>query len=300
MIRVGVDWGSSSFRAYCFDEHGDVIDDLTQPLGIREIVPATSAQFEDVLFNAIGHWLNQLDSILLSGMITSRTGWVETDYLECPQDVGAIASHAKELFVRGHRLLFLPGIKQSKPVADVMRGEELQLLGACITHEECVVVLPGTHSKWARMNGTTLCQFRTIMTGEIFELLRHHSLVGAIATTTTFNEEAFLLGVQQGFQTTTVLSDLFSLRSSVLLEHFDDDTVHSRLSGLLIGREIFEGQQLHATDSVVLVGSDKLCSLYELAFKSVGITVNTFEGAAAVAGFRKIATSSIARGVPNE
>lgn len=290
MIRVGVDWGSSSFRAYLFDEQGALVTELSADKGIREIQPPTPEQFEKVLFDLIGDWLFNGDIVLLSGMITSRSGWVETPYLACPVDVTAIATFAQCIDTRNVQLRFLPGIKQENPTPDVMRGEELQLLGAANSHESSIVVLPGTHSKWASMNGTVLSHFRTVITGELFELILKNSLVGAIFTAEFFNEKSFLDGVQLGYKTTTLVSDLFTLRSSVLLEHAKGDEQHSRLSGMLIGNEIREGLQLMGSVSnVVLVGSGSLCSLYQLAFKSIGLTANLYTEVAAVSGFQQAA-----------
>jgi 2-dehydro-3-deoxygalactonokinase len=290
MIRVGVDWGSSSFRAYRFDEQGALVAELSADKGIREIQPPTPAHFEKVLFDLIGDWLSDGDIVLLSGMITSRSGWVETPYLACPVDVTTIAAVAQCIDARNVQLRFLPGIKQEKPTPDVMRGEELQLLGAANTHGLSTVVLPGTHSKWAAMSGTVLSQFRTVITGELFEIILNNSLVGAIFTTDSFNENCFLVGVQLVYKTTTLVSDLFTLRSSVLLESAKSDEQHSRLSGILIGNEIREGLQLMgAVNDVVLVGSESLCSLYQIAFKSIGVTVSICTQVAAVAGFKQVA-----------
>lgn len=292
MIRVGVDWGSSSFRAYRFDEQGVPIAELSADKGIREIQPPTAEHFETVLFELIGDWLSDGDTVLLSGMITSRSGWVETPYLACPVDVTTIAAFAQCLNTRNVQLRFLPGIKQEDPTPDVMRGEELQLLGAANAYESSTVVLPGTHSKWASMSGTVLSQFRTVITGELFEIILKNSLVGAVFTSSCFNEESFLDGVDLGCKTTTLVSDLFTLRSSVLLSYANSDAQHSHLSGILIGNEIREGLQLMGTvNDVVLVGSESLCSLYELAFNSFGLTVRRYTEVAAVSGFQQVAVS---------
>lgn len=292
MIRVGVDWGSSSFRAYQFDEQGTVVAELSADKGIREIQPATPEHYEQVLFELIGPWLSDGDTVLLSGMITSRAGWVETPYLACPVDVTTIASFAQCINARNVQLRFLPGIKQEHPTPDVMRGEELQLLGAANQDGVSTMVLPGTHSKWASMRGTELSQFRTVITGELFEVIFKNTLVGAIFTSSVFNEGSFLEGVSAGYETATLVSDIFTLRSSVLLEHASSDVQHSRLSGMLIGHELREGLQLMgATNNVVLVGSESLCSLYQLAFTQVGLSANRYNEVAAVAGFQKVARS---------
>lgn len=295
MIKAGVDWGSSSFRAYRFDQHGELTDELSRPLGIREIKPASGEVFEQVLFDTLGHWLVEGDTVLLSGMITSRGGWQETPYLACPVDVSRVAREGVEKTVRAVQLRFLPGIKQEKPGPDVMRGEELQLLGASLTGERRVVVLPGTHSKWALLNGSVLDQFHTLMTGELFDVLLRQTLVGALGRSTDFHQTAFLAGVKQGFNTRTLVSDLFGLRSAVLLGHQEAGQLHSRLSGLLIGSEIREAQTLlpmpgtSADIPVALIGSDALCSLYETAFSCLGIQAARVSATAAIDGFRQVA-----------
>jgi 2-dehydro-3-deoxygalactonokinase len=298
MIRVGVDWGSSSFRAYQFDEHGSVVAELSEDKGIREIHPATPEHYEQVLFELIGSWVSDGDIVLLSGMITSRAGWVETPYLTCPVDVATIAGFAQCLEARNVQLRFLPGIKQEHPNPDVMRGEELQLLGAAIQNRSSTIVLPGTHSKWALMKGTELSQFRTVITGELFEVIVKNTLIGALFTSNTFHEDSFLSGVESGYKTTTLVSDLFTLRSSVLVEHAETDSQHSRLSGMLIGNEIREGLQLMgAANDVILVGSAALGAMYQLAFKQVGINANFYSEVAAVAGFQQVAQSFTNDGV---
>ncbi len=289
MISCGIDWGSSTFRAYRFNERCDVIDSVSTSDGIRNL-SSDDEQFEQVLFEKVGAWLNKDDVVLLSGMITSRAGWKETPYLECPVDVRTLANHAVEHRMRGVKLRFLPGLKQVMPAADVMRGEELQLLGSMGEHEKVTAILPGTHSKWASLEGPVLNGFRTIMTGELFELVRHQSLVGAIASSINIEQNDFLSGVSEGFKTDSIVADMFALRSAVLLEKLNSDEVHAKLSGMLIGHEIREGLSLMGSvKKVMLVGNDTLCTLYELAFNHLGIDVARANDIAAVSGFRQIA-----------
>ena len=298
MIRVGVDWGSTSLRAYQFDEQGDLIAELSSSNGIRNVNPSAPEQYENILFSLIDEWLNDGDVVLLSGMITSRAGWVETPYLACPVDVSTIIHHAKSVRARQVELRFLPGIMQENPTPDVMRGEELQLLGASSSQGISTVVLPGTHSKWATMNGSILSHFRTIVTGELFEILCKHSLVGAAFTSESFLQNSFLDGVILGHTTTTLVADIFTLRSAVLLEKADSDAQHSFLSGLLIGNEIREGYQLMGqSDDVVLIGSDNLCQLYHLAFTHIGIESRVHTQVAAISGFQTVIQGYATQGV---
>nr|MBX2879267.1 2-dehydro-3-deoxygalactonokinase [Granulosicoccus sp.] len=204
MIRAGVDWGSSTFRAYRFNESVDIVDSIATASGLkfiadRNLSTDSTSPFEAYLFDTIGQWLSPGDTVLLSGMVTSRTGWLETPYLPCPADLTSMMEHAVTRTINQINLIFLPGLSQRSPSPDVIRGEELQMLGAsvCLTPDpgltrddqganesssDITLVMPGTHSKWAHLKAGCVQRFHTLVTGELFEVLTEHSLVGALAT----------------------------------------------------------------------------------------------------------------------
>ena len=64
-----------------------------------------------------------------------------------------------------------------------MRGEETQIFGALADERGArqVVVLPGTHSKWAIVGPAAIEAFATFMTGELYAVLREHSILGRLA-----------------------------------------------------------------------------------------------------------------------
>ena len=59
---IGVDWGTSSFRAWLFDDKGGVLDLVQGPFGIRQI---TERSFEKTLRMAIGSWLVEHEDLSL-------------------------------------------------------------------------------------------------------------------------------------------------------------------------------------------------------------------------------------------
>lgn len=284
-ITVGVDWGSSSFRAYRFDSSGEMVDKIDQAAGIKTV---TDQNFENVLFESIGHWLQPGDAILFSGMITSRNGWMETPYLECPVSLHQLGSKSSVKKISNDIAgLFLPGLSMRTP-ADVMRGEELQLYGA-LSHDEQLVILPGTHSKWACVRAGVVEKFHTVVTGELFELLINHSLVGGLATSIDFSEKGFNDGVRSGYASKTIVSQLFVARSGVLLEQLNPNDVYSYISGLLIGNEIKESDTVFSNNlPILLVGADSLIAKYLSAFELLGISAEVESRDAAALGFQKI------------
>ncbi len=285
-IRAGIDWGSSSFRAYQFDQDGELVESLELPMGIKY---CDQQGFEEVLFDAIGNWLQPDDQILLSGMITSRNGWVESDYLPCPANLRHLVSHATSRIFRKVHCLFLPGVSQYLP-ADIMRGEELQLLGVQSKTQHYLAVVPGTHSKWIDIRDNTIRSFRTVATGEVYDVLMKHSLLGSFATGDDWDQDVFLEATESGYRSDTILSDLFLCRSAVVLNTLPEKHSSAYLSGLLIGREIREGMKLtHDRDQdIVLIGSEKLTRKYQRVFECLGFSVVLENPESAARGFQQL------------
>lgn len=289
MISVAIDWGSSSFRAYRFDAMGEQVDCVSDTVGIKFV---TDSNFEAVMRQQVGDWLIPGDTVLLSGMISSRNGWLESRYLECPAQLGQLVDAGRRLQLDDVELIFLPGVSQSSP-PDVMRGEELQLIGAAATHGKGLYVIPGTHSKWAAVCDGTINQFKTIPTGELFDLLLSHSLIGALASDSEWDEFAFAKGVRCGFINSTPVSDLFSARSAVLMGQLSDIESYAWLSGLLIGNEIREGQLAMPDDPDmrILIGSLSLSEKYLRAFQTLGIEAICADQYVTLHGFQTVIRS---------
>ena len=143
--RLIVDWGTSNFRAFRFDEKGEVAETRQAPRGILTV---ETGGFEAVLLAQIGDWIGEGTEILLSGMITSRNGWLETPYIEAPAEMADLRNRAiTSRLSQGAPLLFLPGVCSRHPTPDVMRGEEIQVFGSIGPEEDATLVLPGTPAR---------------------------------------------------------------------------------------------------------------------------------------------------------
>jgi 2-dehydro-3-deoxygalactonokinase len=197
--------------------------------------------------------------------------------------------------INGIDFAFLPGVAVTSPVADVMRGEEVQVFGANLGNRPSLVVLPGTHSKWAHISDGRIESFATFVTGELFDLLRNRSLVGGLATGDDFHELAFLEGVDEALEDTAetggLVRRLFGARASVLVAGKAPIEVSSYLSGLLIGNEIHEADRMFgAVDRVAIIGSEILEARYAAAMKRAGIVTSSGVRDAAARGLYRIAT----------
>lgn len=295
-VAIGVDWGTSSFRAFRFAADGEMLEGRRAQAGILTI---DAGEFEDAFEELIGDWLDAAPDVpvVLSGMIGSRQGWVETPYLPCPAAVDDIACALIPLSLsRGREIHLAPGlsVRAEEGVPDVMRGEEVQILGAVdlIGTTSATLCLPGTHSKWARVESRRVTRFSTHMTGEVFDVLRRHSILGRGIEHAAWDDQAFLAGVARSGAEGGLLHHLFGVRAAGLFGDLTPETSGAFLSGLVIGHEI---RAVGPTDTVYLIGEEELVRLYRLALKALGSTSEAVAAHAAACGLFLIA-SSLAKG----
>ena len=83
---IGLDWGSSSFRAYLMARDGAVLDAIATADGIASVAPGG---FPATFRRLLGAWLDAHPAlpVLASGMVGSRNGWREAPYVRCPADL---------------------------------------------------------------------------------------------------------------------------------------------------------------------------------------------------------------------
>lgn len=262
------------------------------PLGIMQV---EGRDFADALERALGDWRRRWPGLpaLAAGMIGSAQGWVEAPYVECPAGLGELA--AGLVPVPGAALSIIPGVVQRGAAPNVMRGEETQILGALAAHGSGRFILPGTHSKWVEVEGGRIVRFETHMTGELFSVLRHHSILGRFVgeddppPAEEVARAAFARGVEAARDAPAGLSPLlFSARSLVLTGGLPREGSLDYLSGLLIGEELRAGLR-GASGQLALVGDAALCERYRRALAILGVTDVESLGDTAAAGLWRIA-----------
>ncbi len=241
---IVADWGTTNLRVWALDARGAVID---QRSSARGLLAVEGGHFADALAEVCGNWLDGSIPVLLSGMVGSKLGWREAPYLAAPVGLDELACHLCPVeSPLPATIRIVPGVKRDdEKQPDVMRGEETQILGALqmLGKEDGVFVLPGTHSKWAIVQGKQLVDFRTYMTGEVFGLLRKGGTLGQMMQGDDHDPIAFGEGVLRGSSADAggLLHRLFGVRTLGLLEQMPRTSLASYLSGLLIGAEVRDG-----------------------------------------------------------
>jgi 2-dehydro-3-deoxygalactonokinase len=269
---IGLDWGTTSFRAFRIGADGAVLERREAPAGILQV---QDDGFEAVLEREIGDWRRVAPGcpIVASGMITSRQGWVEVPYLHCPAGAHELAAALHPHRLReGELVHFVPGLSREdeEGVPDVIRGEETQIAGLTAGRStdpdrDVLAVLPGTHSKWAGVEGGRIVWFETYLTGEVFGVLRLHSILGRLMEGDGHDRDAFRRGLAYaGEGGAGLLRRLFSARTLGLFDRLPTSGGASYLSGLLIGTEVAEAiaRRPLPTAPVQVIGGSRLVDHY--------------------------------------
>jgi 2-dehydro-3-deoxygalactonokinase len=247
---LGIDWGSSNVRAFRIAADGAIIETRRAGDGVFTGAGPYDARLRAVL----GDWLDEGAPILMCGMIGSDRGWQPVPYAEAPVALADLAP-ARVAFDRPAHIV--PGVSfRDGETCDVMRGEETLLAG--LDPADATVCLPGTHSKWAQIEGGRLARFRTYMTGEIRAAVLSS---GALATGVeqAVSPDAFAKGLRAAADGTT--RALFQARARRLLGTLRPEHTASFVDGVLIGAELARENAPEST----LIASGAIADQYETA-----------------------------------
>ncbi|QBY04235.1 2-dehydro-3-deoxygalactonokinase [Thalassotalea sp. HSM 43] len=299
---IAIDWGTSRLRAYLCSRNESEMQHVAtlEGKGTQKCV----GQFEQELFNVISPWLNEFGDmpIIMAGQIGSSIGWHEAQYMACPLTPQDIATGCLNFQSRDQDIYIVPGAscQFADGSFDVMRSEELQILGWLKANPQYqlgshVLCLPGTHTKWVRIEDGQILYFRTAMTGELFDLLSNQSMLLEHEVTGE-SDEHFLLGIEQILHNpeSSLTHELFLVRSKQLLHELSPQQAKSFLSGMLIGADIRAAQQdplwqFSQLSDVHLIGAPELSEQFAKGLTLIDIQTSIMDAKqASLSGFASI------------
>ncbi|WP_347302521.1 2-dehydro-3-deoxygalactonokinase [Croceibacterium sp. TMG7-5b_MA50] len=279
---IAADWGTTNRRIYLIDADGAVIDTQRDDRGATSVadypaeVAAIRARFGD-------------HPLLLAGMVGSNIGWRAVPYAAAPAGAEDLAAALDEV---APGVFIVPGVScDIAGRADVMRGEEVQLLGAVASGAvppDALLCQPGTHCKWVELTGGRIGRFVTAMTGELFALLRGHGLLAAQLTGQVADGPAFRAGVAEGARRDLAAS-LFAIRAAGVLGLRADADAAAHCSGLLIGADVAARLEEAGGQAVHILSDPTLGGLYHAAVAELGGTAHLHDSQPAfLAGITRI------------
>ena len=301
---ISCDWGTSRFRLRLVDlEQQRIVAEHATSDGIQNLAathPAKEGRREflgavlDRGISALGAGNNIDIPVVVSGMASSTLGWQSLPYAPLPAPIDGSTVRFVDFLHTGRKVRLVSGLRAE---SDVMRGEETELIGIFADParrplaENCVVVLPGSHSKHVQLLGGRIVGFTTYMTGELFSLLSQNSTLQT-QDDAIFDSTAFVAGAQTS-KTQGLSAALFQTRARSVLGHLPTSYSRAFLSGVLIGAEI---AALIGKDvgRIVLAAGGQLASQYALALGELLPNAMTIEippadlAAATVSGHARI------------
>lgn len=274
---LAIDWGTTNRRVYLIED-GRVVRTDRDDRGVTAVAKggfeaeaaAIRARFGDL-------------PMLLAGMVGSNIGWRAAPYVAAPAGLAALVEGVMWIDPRTGIIPGLSIIEDGR--GDVMRGEEVQLLGAVaggLVPADALLCQPGTHCKWAEMRNGEVARFTTAMTGEMFALLRTQGLLAAQLGGEVLLGDAFRAGVEEG-RARDLSASLFGIRSGSLLGLRDDADAASFASGLLIGSDVAARLQRSGHDTVHILADPGLGALYVEAVEANGRAARLVDSHAAFA-----------------
>jgi 2-dehydro-3-deoxygalactonokinase len=284
---LSCDWGTSAFRLRLIDvENAVVLNEVKSQQGIatvyNEWLESSQPESERVVFyrNVLQSVLDRYFKedikhvpIIISGMASSTIGIKELAYGELPFGLESINVNIERIKADAdfhHDILLVSGLKTA---SDVMRGEETMLLGFDIDKdEEALVIFPGTHSKHVVVKKNAAVDFKTYMTGEIFDLLASKSILSkSIAKNNNKHANVFIKGVKEAVEN-NFLNSIFHVRTNQLFKRFDAEENYFFLSGLVIGHELKEIVSINK--NIYLICGGDLVEIYRTALKTLNTAIS--------------------------
>lgn len=292
-VAILGDWGTTRLRLFLLRD-GAVVDRLSGP-GIGHLTASPA----ETLIAAIAPWADDARAagVLLCGMAGSQSGLAEAPYAALPVAPAQWARAAVTLDVAGIPVTIAAGLSGANFAGrcDVMRGEETQIFGAialapALGGGRRLLVLPGTHSKWAELIDGCVHRFHTFPTGELFGLLRDHSTLTRAGADPHGWEQGFEAGLIRA--EAGLIAGMFESRAAQLVEGRNRGWALGMLSGLLIGSEVRESTALlgDMPRRIGVIGDPALSAHYTQALATTGIEAEPVDGdACAIAGLRQLA-----------
>jgi 2-dehydro-3-deoxygalactonokinase len=299
---VALDWGTTSQRAWLLGDDGRIIDARRHDRGLLSTAGAERTRDHETAFiEACGDWLRANPALpaIACGMVGSAQGWEEAGYLTVPTD---LAINAVDLSTVRHDLGVLhlvPGLRMAPHgtlPGDLMRGEETQLIGVLDLLPEAdgplTVVLPGTHTKWVRMDNRKVISFTTAMSGELFALVLQHGILALTAAHGVPDDVAFARGLAAAYADDArgLPVELFGARALVLEDRLAPASVPDYVSGVIIADEVRHQLPRHPNPGrIILCGTTDLCRRYAFALGQQGVQTQVVSEDATARGLWAIA-----------
>ena len=275
-----LDWGTTHVRAALLDQVGTVLEEREGISGIgRDDAKQLAVRFDDL----VADW--PIVPAIAAGMIGSRQGWQEAAYVDLPVSTDQLAQSLTQFQHNERTIAIVPGLAvKADDHHDVMRGEESQIAGLIAQNPklDATLILPGSHSKWVRVDKGAVTSFQTYLTGEAFKAFGEHTILrhSIAENQSSWNMSAFDEALKDYHaRPGSIWGQLFPIRAAMLLGAEKVKSARESLSAALIVQEFQAAMQDGFNAKTVhIIGGAMLCDLYSTAAKTFGMQVHRHDG----------------------
>jgi len=283
-----IDTGTTNTRIRLLNEQEMIIDDWESNTGVRvTAIEGNNQKLKSVIKNGIEEIIkrnsiskDQIERIIASGMITSNVGLIEVPHIKVPAGKEEIKSCVKELCISDVSeipISFVPGVKNDVQNVnldnfeemDIMRGEEseiMAILQRVPRGVEYLIVLPGSHNKFVRVNKNgKIIGCMTTLSGELLECVSKTTII-ADSVDHKFSESYDKNMILIGYHTAMKVGLTRAIFSARILSQFVFSNAN-KIANYLLGAilqsdmEALKGTEAIHMDSdtvIVVAGKDGL------------------------------------------
>lgn len=197
MNYIIIDTGTTNTRIRLVNEK-EVLASYKDKIGVKDTaikgsLDSLKASIKDGIIQCLQiskKQLDDIDSIIAYGMITSNLGLLEINHLISPIDIEGLSKgiEIKEFGdIVNKPIYFIPGIKNKVDKdsldldeIDMMRGEEVETIGILELDRELkdiIYISPGSHTKFVFVNNRQIVKCSTTLTGEILSALSKETIL---------------------------------------------------------------------------------------------------------------------------
>jgi 2-dehydro-3-deoxygalactonokinase len=299
---LSCDWGTTSFRLrWVRGAERKVVREIREPAGIKSLheeANRSGAGTKEARENLFASFLrSKVEELLagekppqhpmplfISGMASSTVGWRELPYAKTPFSLDGRGVRAELLEWNKPEWVgpthLISGVATAQ---EMMRGEETEIIGLMAEpslgalREQCLLILPGTHSKHVQIENHSVVDWRTFMTGELFEVLGRHSLLRAsvdlgVRTASDSLSEVERAAFREGVlwaKEHDLAGGLFRVRTRAVLGRCPLPENTWFFSGLLIGSELAGLCSSADQRPIILAAARGLSEPYALALELI-------------------------------
>lgn len=197
-----IDTGTTNTRVNIWNKKMNLIGESVIKTGVRNTAfTGDNQELKESIRNAIrialynaNKEMDDISYIIASGMITSDLGIYEIPHLSTPVGLNELSENMVEVMVPDiceKPIWFVPGVKNNmKKVTlstiehmDLMRGEEVEVFGLLHRINEsgpCLIVLPGSHSKFVLVDKRKrISSSITTLSGELLNVMTNNTILSS-------------------------------------------------------------------------------------------------------------------------